>query len=475
MARGVRSIRPTMKLEMPAKVTRRYRCIREIGRGGMGIVYEVVDEYTSVHRALKLMTVDIDDPRLIARFSREARIASVIGGEHVVKVVDTDVASELGDRPFIVMELLRGRDVEALLATRGRFSVEEARVVLEQLASALEQMHGAGIVHRDLKPANLFLHEEANGRTALRVLDFGIAKLVEPDLTLITEKGEMIGTPRYMAPEQARAEIGPVGPPTDLWAVAMIAVEMLTGVPYWDAPTPIAIVTKIMTTPAERPSNRWAFLPPGFDDWFTKSCARRPDDRFQTAREQIDALNQVLSGAYATQLMDRTLRVTPVPPRNERNDRGERAERSVPPVAYAPRVDAAPLVTPTEGGRLRAAALVSGAIALVLLGIVTGTAMFSQPAASGVAATQARGAVVDIEPLVLSAVVRAEVMPVLGPGNHATPSSSTEPTTQPATTEPARDHVQTPAQKPAPASGCEEPSYVDGEGLRRYRPECIER
>ena len=214
----------------------------------MGIVYEVIDEYTGVRRALKLMTVGVDEPRRIARFARDARLASIAEGDHVVNVIETDVANELGGRPYVVMDLLRGRNVAQIIASRGRFSFEDALDVLSQLAIAVDRVHEAGIVHGRLEASSLFLHEprdrEGAARVVLKVLDFGVAELAGTD--------------------------GSIATAADRAAIARIAVAMLGG----------------------------AELPNGFDAWFERSCASATstnEDCFETARDQIDALRSVLS------------------------------------------------------------------------------------------------------------------------------------------------------------------------------------
>ena len=151
--------------------------MRLIAKGGMGAVYEVVHANTGQHLALKVMLArSLLAPDLVERFRREARIHGAVKSDHVVRVVDADVAVELDDAPFLVMELLDGRDLERLCAERSP-AATEVLDWLRQLAPALDKAHQEGIVHRDLKPENIFLAEREGLPPIIKILDFGIAKM----------------------------------------------------------------------------------------------------------------------------------------------------------------------------------------------------------------------------------------------------------------------------------------------------------
>jgi serine/threonine-protein kinase len=182
----------------------------------MGVVYEVEHTNTGERLALKLMLLDSDDPAYAARFAREARAYATIQREHVVRVIDSDVAPELGGKPFVVMELLKGADLAAV-AKGGPLPPLRVLDYLRQAGIGLERAHAAGIVHRDLKPENLFVHTTPEGRTILKILDFGIARLLDPEVTSVTKRGDAVGTPYYMAPEQARGDISAITRQTDVW------------------------------------------------------------------------------------------------------------------------------------------------------------------------------------------------------------------------------------------------------------------
>src|SRR5258708_16875324 len=220
-----------MQVELVAS---RYRIIRELGRGGMGVVYVVEHIHTGEQLALKVLHgAAAVDPAAIARFKREARAGAQIKSEHVVRVTDADVAPELGGAPFFVMELLEGCDLEQLVERVGPLHPDVVVDVLSQIARALDKAHRIGIVHRDLKPENIFLHWREDGTAVAKILDFGISKFLsaDPDQSSglgMTADGTVMGTPYYMTPEQARGLAEEIGPATDMWPIGLLAHKMFT-------------------------------------------------------------------------------------------------------------------------------------------------------------------------------------------------------------------------------------------------------
>jgi serine/threonine protein kinase len=278
---------------MPKVIAGRYRVVRLIAQGGMGAVYEVEHTHTGQHHALKVLLVRENvPPELIARFKREARASANIKSEHVVRVTDADVAPELGGAPFLVMELLEGQDLETL-ASASR--PEPAVVVdwLRQIASALDKAHRLGIVHRDIKPENLFLARMPDERPAIvKVLDFGIVKMTE-EATGITASGEVLGTPQYMAPEQATASAR-ITPATDRYSLGLVAYRLLAGESYFQGEM-MNILAQLLHDRMRPPSLRHPELGKAFDAWFARACHREPEARFSSAGEQIEALAAALS------------------------------------------------------------------------------------------------------------------------------------------------------------------------------------
>jgi serine/threonine protein kinase len=267
----------------------------------MGAVYVVEHVNTGGLWALKVM---LDCTKLQAerasRFRREARASARITSEHVVKVTDADTAPELDGAPFLVMELLDGTDVERLLAKRGRLEPREVVDILAQVARGLDRAHAAGVVHRDLKPENIFMHRREDGSSIVKVLDFGISKVLRPDGDMstanVTGATDVMGTPLYMAPEQAAARHEQVGPPTDVWAIGLMTIRMLTGQIYWQGDTIAEVFVQIMSATRWPPSQRWPQFSPAFDAWFQRSTAPRPADRFQSVGHQVTELAALLTG-----------------------------------------------------------------------------------------------------------------------------------------------------------------------------------
>jgi serine/threonine protein kinase len=296
-------------IDTTVPIASRYRIVRELGRGGMGIVFLVEHVHTGDHLALKVLLQHSGaSSAVIERFKREARAPARIKSENIVRVTDADVAPELDGAPFLVMELLDGKDLEKTIEELGAQPFDVVLGWMRQAARALDKAHAQGIVHRDLKPENLFLHQREDGSSVIKILDFGISKILEPDGGAIeeaslTKTGAIMGTPLYMAPEQAQAKVELIGPPTDQWALGLITYRLLTGQVYWSATTMAQLMLQIVIEPMPPPSTRSA-LPAAFDEWFARACDRDPGRRFRTVSAQVEALAVALGlaprGSVAT-------------------------------------------------------------------------------------------------------------------------------------------------------------------------------
>ncbi|WP_437874684.1 protein kinase domain-containing protein [Sorangium sp. So ce513] len=289
--------------DRPLVLAGRYRLVSEIGRGGAGAVYRAEDLEGGGQVAVKvLLRVHRGGPTQ-ARFEREIRAMRLLDAPGFVRMLDAGVARELDDAPFLVMELLRGHDLEHLVATHGRRSPDEVLRWLGEVAEALEVAHARSLFHRDLKPANLFLATGDDGRERVKILDLGLVKELDPGALGvsggITATGTAVGTPIYMAPEQARGRAGPIGPAADVWAIGLIAVRLLTGDIYWTASSMAELMAALLVMRLYPPSTRWRWLPPAFDAWFLRSCDRDPAQRFPSVREQSAALRAALEGYCA--------------------------------------------------------------------------------------------------------------------------------------------------------------------------------
>jgi serine/threonine-protein kinase len=202
--------------------------------------------------------------------------------------------------PFLVMELLRGEELGDRLKRLGRLPPEEVVMYMQQAAWALDRTHAASIVHRDLKPANLFLTTREDGTPRIKILDFGVAKLVAEGATAAGAT-QSLGTPIYMAPEQFRTNTK-LTASADIYALTLMTYTLLVGAAYWaeeakSAGDVIAFAMAVLNGPQEsavlRAARRGVTLPPGFDAWFAKGTAVNPADRFPTATEAVRALRAV--------------------------------------------------------------------------------------------------------------------------------------------------------------------------------------
>ncbi|WP_437947223.1 protein kinase [Sorangium sp. So ce296] len=285
----------------------RYRVVRLLAVGAMGSVYEAVHLETNRRRALKVMHAYLfQSEEMRSRFKREAQITADIESEYIVDVFDAGIDDATG-MPFLVMELLRGEELGQRLKRLGRLPPGEVATYLQQTASALDRTHAAAIIHRDLKPENLFVTHRDDGTPRMKILDFGVAKLLAEGGTA-AGLTRSLGTPIYMAPEQFRVDTK-LTSAVDIYALGLIAYTLLVGTPYWSpealsAGDVIAFALVVVHGPKEPPVQRAmahrVVLPPGFDAWFAKVAAVDPAARFRTASEAAQALSEVLGLAAAS-------------------------------------------------------------------------------------------------------------------------------------------------------------------------------
>jgi serine/threonine-protein kinase len=268
----------------------KYRLSRLLGEGGMGIVYEAEHLRLMQRVAIKWLREDVLAlPDALERFHREARAICRMRGPHVAHVMDVDADTE--GRPYMVMELLRGRDLEAELQARGALPIAEAVDWVLQACAAIAEAHAEGIVHRDLKPSNLFLAEEAGARV-VKVLDFGISKVAR-DEPSVTVTAMTLGTPLYMSPEQVRSARD-VDVRTDIWSLGVILYELLTGSPPFLGTTTAAIAA-IVADATPRPREVRSEVPEGLQLAIMTALAKSPDDRFPSAEAFAAALTPFAS------------------------------------------------------------------------------------------------------------------------------------------------------------------------------------
>ncbi len=272
-----------------------FRIVEELGRGGMGSVYLGQHVHIGSKVAIKFLHEALAaDEELVQRFFSEARAVNVIGHENIVRIFDFGLLPP--KRHYMVMEHLVGHELHAEL---GRpMSAADAVPVLVQVCEALEAAHRAGIVHRDLKPANIFLVKRAREERFVKVLDFGIAKLTEQTGGCARSAvGAIIGTPEYMAPEQALA--APVDGRSDLYSLGVIAYELLTGRLPFEATQAIKLLLAHAQEVPVAPHLVHPGVPPSLSAVVMRALEKKPSLRFQTARELSTALESALFAAMA--------------------------------------------------------------------------------------------------------------------------------------------------------------------------------
>jgi len=275
------------------QLTPTLRLVSELGRGGMGCVW-VADHLTLRSRvAVKFLAAHATGkPEAVARFSIEATAAARIRSPHVVQVFDHGLAEGV---PYIVMELLEGEDLAQRLKRERRIAPAETVVLVRQICKALERAHPIGIVHRDIKPGNVFL-VAGMGETYVKVLDFGLAKHEGGAMSAMTGSGTVFGTPHYVSPEQAESS-REATPQSDLWSVAVVAYECLTGRRPFDGHNLMSLCIALHEVRYVPATKVCPGLPAALDAWFARAFQHEPQRRFASAGEMARALEQALAGA----------------------------------------------------------------------------------------------------------------------------------------------------------------------------------
>ncbi len=265
----------------------KYRLDAQLGVGGMGTVYRARHLLIDRPVAVKVLNPRfVEDEAARTRFQREARAAGRL--QHTNAVTVTDYGQTEDGYVYIVMELLEGRTLRDILAKEAPLEAARSVSLMLQVSAAVAAAHEAGIIHRDLKPANIFIVQRAEVPSLVKVLDFGIAKLAaesleEDEVKALTQVGAMIGTPRYMSPEQCDgAELTPAA---DVYSLGVILYEMLTGTVPFSGSTPLAIAMKHTSELPRRPREFVASIPPALEDVVLHALEKRPQDRPANAAE----------------------------------------------------------------------------------------------------------------------------------------------------------------------------------------------
>ena len=325
----------------------RYRLGALIGRGAMGAVYEATQEALGRPVAVKVLLPQLaQDATHVARFKTEAALAGSLSHPHVVQVYD------FGAEPgmvWLAMERLQGESLRARIERAGALSAREALSITVQMLRGLEAAHSMRLVHRDLKPDNVYLAQTPGMGEVVKLVDFGIAKLLDAEtVQKLTATGMMIGTPLYMAPEQITG--GEVDARADIHGVGAVLFEMLAGRPPREAATYHALVHAILTEPPMPLAQARPDVDPRVGATIARALARDPGARYASAAAMREELERVLADLPATEAP---------PPRPSRN---------LPPTREAPSVRAAvptPTAAPIERGRSLVPIVIGGVLAAI--------------------------------------------------------------------------------------------------------------
>jgi HAMP domain-containing protein len=275
-------------LQVGARFAGRYDIQEVLGSGGMGVVYRAYDLEVGEPVAIKALRPELGalDPTLLERFKQELRLARRITHRNVVRTYDL---GEVDGTYYITMELVRGATVAALIREAGKLAVPATLTIGKQVCRALEVAHDEGIVHRDIKPQNLLVDPSG----FLKVMDFGIARLAERPAGgghTLTAAGVVVGTPQYMAPEQLFGE--PVDGRADVYATGAVLFECVTGRPVFEAPSLVALLARHLNDAPTDPRALNPDVPDALGEAILRALARRPEERWSSAREFLHALEE---------------------------------------------------------------------------------------------------------------------------------------------------------------------------------------
>jgi serine/threonine-protein kinase len=293
-------------------------------------------------------------PGVVPRFLREARAATQLRGSHVVRVFDVGTTAD--GAPYMVMELLAGCDLGELVAGHGPLAPGEAVEFVLQACEALAEVHGSNIVHRDLKPANLFLTTAPDGRPCVKLIDFGVSRVEEPltetELASITHPEAIMGSPRYMAPEQMEAA-SKADARSDIWGIGAVLYELLAGDAPYDAPTYWEIYARAKKSPPPPPSAKSPLITPALDAVVLRCLRADPDERYVDVAELAAALAPFADdGETRAEAIARVLAAT------RQRTGGEKFETLAPIARSRARRRLLPDVDPKRGRGLTTALLV---------------------------------------------------------------------------------------------------------------------
>ncbi len=275
-----------------SRIADRYRVLRKIGEGGMGVLYACMDTVLTREVAVKLMRRSLaSEPQLSERLLREARLAAQLRS-HVAQVFDCGTLDS--GEPYIVMELLSGRDLYATLRDSGPLTPAALCSVMQQVCVGLIEAHEKGIIHRDLKPENLFCATEPDGSTLLKIVDFGVSKQLTSHMRSMTNPTESVGSPQYMSPEQITTP-SEVDPRTDVWSLGVVMYELLTGALPFNGPTLAQVCASVLSESVPPISDFRDDVPPVLEFIVLRCLEKNRERRFPSVAALAAALESFIS------------------------------------------------------------------------------------------------------------------------------------------------------------------------------------
>ncbi|HEY2944988.1 MAG TPA: protein kinase, partial [Vicinamibacteria bacterium] len=367
-----------------------YRIVEPLGRGGMASVYKAYEAALDRYVALKVLPGEfLHDETFAERFRREAKVVARLEHPNIIPIHAFGIE---GGIPWMAMRLISGGPLSSLLRG-GRLTHERIITILRGVADALDYAHGKGVVHRDVKPQNILLDEAER----VYLADFGIAKMVEGSGAL-TQTGMITGTPQYMAPEQATGQ--PVDQRVDIYALGVVAYEMLTGRVPFAADTPVAVLMKHVTEPMPIPPA--STVPEPLVRALLKGMAKKPEERWSSAGAFVRALEQGLAEVPTASVPVAATATVPAP--------ALRPAPTMPPPGPTTRRTAAP--APSSAGVGRALAILAAIVAVGAVGVFAISRSRSAPPKETTASLSSRGAAVSASGSPAPApTARVEVLP----------------------------------------------------------------
>ncbi len=284
-------------LEQESALPAQYEVIEEIGSGGMGVIYKARHTTLDILVAIKMLNVTRLDEAGVKRFAQEANALSLLSHPNIVGIRDYGVTAT--GQPYMVLDYIDANPLSQHLAWHGPCSEMQSLSIFLAIAAALAHAHERGVCHRDIKPSNIMLLRSDDGRLTVKIVDFGIAKVIDQSLSgqpQVTKTGEMLGSPAYMSPEQALGK--PLDQRSDIYSLGCVMYETLTGVPPFSGPTPIAILTSQLN---DSPSPMCDVIgdkavSANLEQIVQKSLSKNPEDRFQSMEELESALSVAKAG-----------------------------------------------------------------------------------------------------------------------------------------------------------------------------------